>query len=93
MAKKTRKKLRNPFVYDGYEGPDYFCDRTEETEKLISHLKNGRNLTLLQRHRLPGASSVKKSLQLLMEKDIVYHSAEGYMIYDHFFSLWLRRLL
>ena len=29
----------NPFVISGYEGPDYFCDRTEETEKLVRFLK------------------------------------------------------
>ena len=45
MAKKTAKKLQNPFVYQGYKGPDYFCDRLEETEKLISSLRNGRNVT------------------------------------------------
>jgi len=36
MAKKRQKQLKNPFVYEGYEGPDYFCDRIEETEKVIS---------------------------------------------------------
>ena len=47
MAKKTTNKLQNPFVYQGYKGPEYFCDRTEETEKLISSLRNGRNVTLV----------------------------------------------
>ena len=47
MTKKKQKQLRNPFVYDGYVGPDYFCDRTEETEKVITHLQNGRNPTLV----------------------------------------------
>ena len=27
MTKRLTKKLRNPFVYEGYESPDYFCDR------------------------------------------------------------------
>jgi len=47
-----RKKLRNPFVYEGYESPEYFCDRTEETEKVISHLQNGRNLTLVSPRKI-----------------------------------------
>ena len=46
MAKKTTFKPQNPFIYEGYEGPEYFCDRIEETEKVIGHLKNGRNITL-----------------------------------------------
>lgn len=36
MAKKAAYKPRNPFIYDGYEGPEYFCDRIEETEKVIN---------------------------------------------------------
>ena len=40
-----RKKQQNPFVYKGYEGPDYFCDRTEETEAIVSGMQNGRNIT------------------------------------------------
>lgn len=38
MAKRLTKKLKTHFVYEGYEGPDYFCDRTEETEKLIANM-------------------------------------------------------
>ena len=52
MAKKTTSKLRNPFVYEGYEGDDYFCDRTEETEELISNLRNGRNTTLVSPRKI-----------------------------------------
>lgn len=35
MARKKSKKLENPFVYQGYEGPEYFFDRTEETENIL----------------------------------------------------------
>ena len=52
MAKKRQTKLGNPFVYQGYEGPEYFCDRTEETENVISALKNGRNLTLISPRKI-----------------------------------------
>jgi len=35
--------LNNPFVIYGYKGPEYFCDREDETEKMISALlKDGR---------------------------------------------------
>lgn len=38
------------------------------------------------------ASSVKKALDILTDKDLVYHSPEGYSIYDHFMRQWLCRL-
>ena len=49
---KERKKLENPFVYEGYEGPEYFCDRTEETETVMADMRNGRNLTLVSPRKI-----------------------------------------
>ena len=46
------RKLATPFVYQGYEGPQYFCDRIVETEKLCSNLYNGRNTTLVSPRRI-----------------------------------------
>ena len=34
--KLRNKKLANPFIYQGYESPEYFCDREVETKTLIS---------------------------------------------------------
>ena len=51
MAKKSLK-LQNPFVLAEYAGPEYFCDRTEETEELIANLRNGRNTTLISPRRI-----------------------------------------
>lgn len=45
-------KLNNPFVIYGYVSPDYFCDRKEETEELVSALCNGRNITLMSPRRM-----------------------------------------
>ena len=45
----------------------------------------------LQRHFLPSASSIKKALASLTEKDIIYRTKEGYIVYDRFFDLWLKR--
>ncbi|MBQ4199118.1 MAG: ATP-binding protein [Kiritimatiellae bacterium] len=44
-------KLNNPFLTAGYAGPEYFCDRVEETRKLIAALKNDRNVTLIAPRR------------------------------------------
>lgn len=42
----------NPFLLTGYLSPEFFCDREQETKKLISALKNGRNLTLISPRRM-----------------------------------------
>lgn len=44
--------MKNPFVVIGYEGPEFFCDRIEETDKLISALTNGTNVTLRSPRRV-----------------------------------------
>lgn len=46
------KKIVNPFIIYGYAAPEYFCDRKEETNKLISALRNGRNVTLMSPRRM-----------------------------------------
>lgn len=45
-------KLHNPFVLFGYAGEEYFCDRKEETQELISALRNGRNITVRSPRRI-----------------------------------------
>lgn len=50
MNKKTTPP--NPFLLTGYHSPIYFCDRDQETKKLISALQNGRNLTLISPRRM-----------------------------------------
>jgi hypothetical protein len=45
-------KLNNPFVVYGYKGPEYFCDREAETEKLMSTLHGERNVTLIAPRRM-----------------------------------------
>ena len=69
MAKKKNRKPKNPFIYEGYEGPDYFCDRTEETEKLISHLENGRNLTLVSPRKIGKTGLIKHAFNHIKETD------------------------
>lgn len=51
MTKEKRIPL-NPFVLTGYVSPEYFCDREKETEKIMSALLNGRNITLTSPRRM-----------------------------------------
>jgi len=43
--------IENPFIIKGYRGPQYFCDREAETKKLVSAVKNGRDVTLMAPRR------------------------------------------
>ena len=47
----TYMKLKNPFLTAGYAGADYFCDRVDETKKLIAAIENDRNVTLIAPRR------------------------------------------
>ena len=67
MAKISKKQLKNPFVYQGYVSPDYFCDRTEETEELIANLQNGRNTVLISPRRIGKTGLIKNSFYRLKE--------------------------
>ena len=44
-------KMNNPFVLTGYQGPEYFCDRIAETQKLCTAIRNDSNVTLLSPRR------------------------------------------
>jgi hypothetical protein len=46
------KEPLNPFPVTGYTGPEYFCDREEETKRLLSNIRNGVNTTLLSLRRM-----------------------------------------
>lgn len=73
MGKQKTKELENPFVYKGYDGPAYFCDREKETENLISALKNGRNITLLSPRKIGKTGLIKHVFNRIssIEKDAV----------------------
>ena len=45
-------RLNNPFVVYGYKGPEYFCDRVAESNKICSALRNERNVTLVSPRRM-----------------------------------------
>ena len=43
---------KNPFLTYGYNGPEYFCDREEETQRLTSLLVNGNHVALMSPRRM-----------------------------------------
>ena len=47
-----KDNIINPFFIGRYAGAKYFCDRERETETLIKHIVNGRNVALISPRRL-----------------------------------------
>ena len=66
-------KPNNPFVISGYRGPEYFCDRVRETEKVVSALVNERNVTLMAPRRYGKTGLVRNVFHSLPEEyDTIY---------------------
>ncbi len=59
MAGNKKNKPKNPFVNQGYVSPEYFCDRKDETERMINHFENGRNITLVAPRRIGKTGLIK----------------------------------
>ena len=47
--------------------------------------------SFIANHKLTAASSVSASIKKLVERELVYESDNGYIIYDRFMGEWLRR--
>lgn len=63
----------NPFLISGYYSPEYFCDRVEESRKIVSALSNGRNVTLIAPRRMGKTGLIKDVFYKLREdrRDII----------------------
>lgn len=61
--------MKNPFYTMGYGGPEYFCDRVAETEKLTEALINGRNVALISPRRLGKTGLIRHTFHHLMKED------------------------
>ncbi len=65
--------MNNPFVTNGYAGEHYFCDRVEESHKLIDLLTNGNNVALISPRRLG-------------KTDLIRHCFAQPQIKDHYYT-------
>ena len=43
------------------------------------------------RHKLKAVSSVNMSLKKLIDKELIYKTNQGYIVYDRFMNIWLRQ--
>ena len=53
------RKPENPFLISGYHCPDYFCDRKNETTRLLNNIQNGQNVTLTSVRRIGKTGLIK----------------------------------
>ena len=60
-----KRKIDNPFLISGYASPEYFCDRKDETERLIDALSNGRNVTMIAPRRIGKTGLIKNAFHRL----------------------------
>lgn len=62
-------KLENSFLEYGYFGPEYFCDREQETEDLINALVNGSNVTLMAPRRIGKTGLISHAFERMKARD------------------------
>ncbi len=60
----------NPFLIKGYHSPQYFCDREQETKKLILAIENQQDVTLYAYRRLGKSALIK---------NVFYHLSKNYI--------------
>ena len=59
----------NPFLISGYHSPEYFCDRKQETAKIIDGLHNDRNITLIAPRRMGKTGLIRHTFQNINNQD------------------------
>ena len=67
MTLRKKREPKNPFIYKGYEGPTYFCDREKETENMVNALQNGRNLTVFSPRKIGKTGLIKHVFHCINE--------------------------
>lgn len=55
--------IRNPFITSGYVSADYFCDRRQESERLVREVINGNNLALVSTRRMGKTGLIRHCFQ------------------------------
>ncbi len=59
-------------------------------EGIVREINSGE---FIAHHNLKAASSVNTALRKLIDKELIYKSSDGYIVYDRFMSIWLRGLV
>ena len=68
------RKIVNPFIVTGKIDPAYFCDREEESARLIRSLDNGNNLVII-------SPRMEKNVLHFFHRHLTYFQSEGVYLY------------
>ena len=66
ITKSSSRNLRHEIYV---MSPDYFCDRTEETENIFSALQNGRNITLISPRKIGKTGLINHAFYRVREQE------------------------
>lgn len=75
----------------------YYDSLTDNQAALLSAIAQERcarsvlSQEFIRRYSLPASSSVGIALKALLRRELVYKGREGYIVYDRFFGMWLRK--
>ncbi|MBB3188405.1 AAA family ATPase [Microbacter margulisiae] len=58
-------------------------------EKIVTQINAGQ---FISKYGLKNVSSITRALNKLLEKELIYKSERGYMVYDRFLGIWLSKL-
>jgi len=64
--------MSNPFHIRGYHGPETFCDREVETEKIINAITNQRDITMTSLRKMGKTGLIEHALAALKKKKPSY---------------------
>ena len=91
------KQLNNPFVVYGYKGPKYFCDRAEETKKIVQGLSNERHITLIAPRRIGKTGLIHHTFDTIRRKQpgvcCIYLDILATKTLDQFVQLLAKNIL
>lgn len=69
-----KTNIQNPFIISGYVSPSFFCNRKDESERIIKAIASGRNITLISLRRM-GKTGLLKHVKQKLE-----NSKSGYTV-------------
>lgn len=52
-----------------------------------------KNTLFIKKYNLKAASSVNAALKTLKDKEFILKEQQGYIVYDRFLAIWLKRLV
>lgn len=64
----------NPFILEPFKSKEYFCDREQETEKIIRNITNGRDTTLISPRRLGKTGLILRVFEEIRERNLPYET-------------------